>query len=234
MTLSHKLGQIFSLRGWRSVRHSLHRWLHPISPPKIQATIDLEKLQTIRSRHGIDGEQTRYQKYLDLERFLRMNIRRIQDLRLNIAPPQHILDLGSGAGWFLFAAKSFGHTGMGLDLPEPEMFSETFSLFGLKRIAWKIEPMTPLPPLGQRFNLITAFSICFNGHKSSRVWGVPEWEFLLNDLQKNLLEPGGRIYFDLNPEADGSSVTPPLKAFFLQRGAPIDRSKVSIPSPIVP
>jgi len=58
---------------------------------------------------------------------------------------------------------------------------------------------------------------------------VPEWEFLLNDLQKNFLEPGGRIYFDLNPEADGSSVTPPLKAFFLQRGAMIDRSKVSIP-----
>lgn len=212
--------------------HALHRWSHPISLSRVKAQIDLDELDRIRSRHGVSGELTHYPKYLDLDRFLRMNIRRAQDLRLNIAPPLRVFDLGSGAGYFLHVCRYLGHTGMGLDMAEPPMYDETFKLLGLQRVIWRIEAFTPLPSLDKRFDLITAFSICFNGHKSDRVWGVPEWEFLLNDLRQNFLAPGGRIYFDLNPEADGSSVTPALASFFRQQGGSIDRSKVSIgPAP---
>jgi hypothetical protein len=76
---------------------------------------------------------------------------------------------------------------------------------------------------GGRFDLISAFSIAFNGHKTAQVWGPGEWEFLLNDLRERFLLPGGRIYLDLNPEPDGSFMTPELRAFFLARGAQLDR-----------
>ncbi len=226
MQLSQKIGRLFSVRGWRSAAHALHRWTHPISLARLKAEVDLDGLAGIRSRHGVSGEKTRYPKYLDVDGFLRMNIRRAQDLRLNLGPPLRVLDLGSGGGYFLFVCRSLGHSGVGLDVGEPAMYGEMFELFELTRVLWRIEAFQPLPVLGERFDLITAFSICFNGHKSERIWGVREWEFLFDDLQQNFLKPGGRIYFDLNPEADGSSVTPALHDFFLRRGASIDRSKI--------
>jgi SAM-dependent methyltransferase len=228
MKLSQKAVRLFSKRGYRSTLHALHRWSHPISLSRVKAQIDLAGLNRIRSRHGVEGEATRYPKYLDVDRFLRMNIRRAQDLRLNITPPLRVLDLGSGAGYFLHVCRYLGHTGMGLDMAEPPMFGEMFELLGLQRVVWRIEAFTPLPAIEGRFDLITAFSICFNGHKSDRVWGVPEWKFLLDNLRNDLLAPGGKIYFDLNPEADGSSITPALRTFFEQQGGSIDRSKVRI------
>jgi len=83
-----------------------------------------------------------------------------------------------------------------------------------------------LPDLGERFDLVTAFSICFNGHKRANLWTSKEWAFFLNDLEKRFLRAGGEIFLGMNPEEDGSFYTPALKQFFIERGAQIDRSKV--------
>ena len=230
MTFSEKIRRLFNARGWRSVRHALHRALHPISLAEIKSGINLEGLNAIRERHGVPGEKTRYPKYLDVEKFLRMNIRRAQDLRLNVSRPRRVLDLGSGGGWFLLVCRHLGHSGIGIDLGEPAMFGEMFELFGLKRVVSRIDAFVPLPALGERFDLVTAFSICFNGHKSDHVWGVPEWKFLLDDLRTNFLAPGGTIYFDLNPEKAGPAIGPALREFFLGYGATVDRSKVCLKS----
>ena len=226
MTLGQKLGKLFNTAAWRSAGRALYRWSHPVSLSDLKRGIDFDRLNEIRERHGVPGDKTNYPKYLDLDRFLRMNIRRAQDLQLTGSRPRRILDLGSGAGWFLFVARYLGHSGIGVDLENPAMFGEMFELFGLKRVVSRIEAFTPLPKLDQRFDLITAFSVCFNGHKSAELWDVPQWEFFLNDIQTNLLADGGSIYLDLNPEADGSFVTPSLREFFLRRGAKIEHSKV--------
>jgi hypothetical protein len=66
------------------------------------------------------------------------------------------------------------------------------------------------------------------------LWGVPEWEFFLNDLTKHLT-PRGRIWLELNQEYNGTFYTPELKEFFQKRGARINDYKImfnsGLPSP---
>jgi len=127
-----------------------------------------------------------------------------------------------------------GHDCVGLDTDEQPMFTETTRLLEIERVIWPIRPFVPLPPLGKKFDLITAYRICFNNHKRADLWGVSEWEFFLDDLAKHLT-PRGRVWLELNQEYDGTFYTPELREFFQQRGAKIDRHKVifssGLPSP---
>src|SRR5947208_3454046 len=130
------------------------------------------------------------------------------------------------SGYFLYIAQLLGHEGLGLDLDELPMFGDLTRLLGVRRVIWEIKAFDPLPDVLEEFDLITAFLICFNRHKQVDVWGVPEWEFFLDDLAKHLT-PRGRVWLELNQEYDGTFYTPELKEFFQKRGAKIDRHKVS-------
>jgi hypothetical protein len=105
------------------------------------------------------------------------------------------------------------------------MFREITRLLGVRRVVQQIEAFRPLPDFGQKFDVITAFMICFNNHKMPGLWGVPEWGFFLDDLKKHL-RPRGRIWLELNQEYDGTFYTPELKAFFQKRGAKIDEHRI--------
>ena len=136
-----------------------------------------------------------------------------------------MLDLGSGAGYFLYIAQLLGHSGLGLDMDRLSMFREVTRLLGVRRVVQQIEAFRPLPDFGQKFDLITAFMICFNNHKMPDLWKVPEWDFFLDDLAKHLT-PRGRVWLELNQEYDGTFYTPELKAYFQKRGARINEQKV--------
>ena len=77
---------------------------------------------------------------------------------------------------------------------------EMMRMLELPRVIWRVNAFQPLPDLGRKFDLITAFMICFNGHKSPALWGPEEWEFFLDDLETRL-KPRGRIYLSFNREA---------------------------------
>ena len=227
MRVTHKIAKLVDGSAWLSASNAYHRWRHPIDPQQILGGIDSAGLERIRERFAVPGEQTHWPKYLDADRWLSLNIKRAQELRLTARTRAlRILDLGSGAGYFLLVARHLGHSGVGLDIPDPPMYAELFQLFGLKRVVWEIQAYQPLPDLGDRFDLVTAFSICFNGHKRPDLWTPKEWAFFLDDLQKRFVRPGGEIFLGMNPEEDGSFYTPELKQFFIERGAQIDRAKV--------
>ena len=67
--------------------------------------------------------------------------------------------------------------------------------------------------------------ICFNGHKSDKLWKIPEWKFFLDDLT-NHLTPGGQVCLELNREYDDTNYTPELKEYFEARGADIHTQRV--------
>lgn len=227
MQLAHKINKLFSGQAMKSAGEAFHRALHPITVDQVIKGIDSGGLERIKAKYAVPGEQTHWPKYVDAKRWLSLNIRRAQDLRLNIRrSPLRILDLGSGGGYFLIVARYLGHSGIGLDIDDPPMYEDMFEVFGLKRVVWRIEAFEPLPELNERFDLVTAFSICFNGHKTEGLWTSKEWEFLLKDLKRRFLRPRGEIFLGMNPEPGNIYYTPELKAFFLQRGAQIDRAKV--------
>src|SRR5205814_4840751 len=147
-------------------------------------------------------------------------------LKLHRRPPQRILDLGCGGGFFLFILKRFNHSVRGLDIDESPLFKELLEVFGVPRTVFKIQPFEPLPNLHQQFDWITAFSIGFDRYRGTNSrWGPGEWEFLLRDLQRRLA-PGGKIYLTLNPLPNGDYLTPELRQFFYSRGAEIERERI--------
>jgi SAM-dependent methyltransferase len=228
MRLRDKVAKLLGPEGYRSTWRGVQRALHPLPVRRFLRHIDQTAMAGLAARHEsalLPGQN--WTKYFDNRRWLKLNIRRAQDLGLDRARrPLRVLDLGSGAGYFLFVCRELGHAGIGLDVPEPAFYGEIFEQLGLKRIVWRIEARQPLPEdalADGRFDLVSAFSIAFNGHKTAQVWGPAEWAFLLDDLRERFLLPGGRIYLDLNPEPDGSFMTPELLAFFLARGGEIDR-----------
>jgi SAM-dependent methyltransferase len=189
--------------------------------------IDLEKLESIRSRHAIPDPGIRIEKYLEMEKWLTANIRRVLNLGLDFQPRRRILDLGAGAGYFLHICKRLGHDVLGLDMHDPAAawYGEMLELLGVSRVISRIDPFVPLPDLGPRFDYVCAFMVCFNRHIYEDIWKVEQWRFFLDDLWTHL-KPGAVVWFELNPGLNGSHYTPELEAFFKSRGAIVDGKRL--------
>jgi SAM-dependent methyltransferase len=227
--LRHKIRKLVDGQSLASARKHTLRLLRtnrfPLETRRVIETIDPADFEQIRRRYAVADPGADWPKYLDLDRWIGVNIRRIRQLELDLARPKQILDLGCGAGYFLYIAQLLGHSGVGLDMDRLPMFREITRLLDVRRVVQRIHAFRPLPNFGQKFDVITAFMICFNNHKMPGLWGVPEWEFFLNALAKHL-KPRGRVWLELNQEYDETFYTPELKEFFQKRGAKIDEQKV--------
>ena len=179
----------------------------------------------IRSKYANPNDPVGWPKYVEARQWLELAIKQARSLQLDRRKPLRVLDIGSGAGYFLFVCQQLGHRVMGLDLDWPLMYAEMFEMLEMPRRVWRIEPFQPLPELGGRFDLITGFAVCFNSHGSDEVWGIKEWEFFLDDLYQKVVSEAGEIYFELNPETWGC-YTPALGDFFRQRGASVEGKKI--------
>jgi len=189
--------------------------------------IDLDKLESIRSRHAIPNPGIRIEKYLEMEKWLTTSIRRVLNLGLDFKSPKRVLDLGSGAGHFLHVCKRLGHDVLGLDLPDPSIawYGEVLDIFGVTRVLWCIDPFVPLPDLGPRFDYACGFMVCFNRHVYENAWKIEEWRFFLDDLWTHL-KPGAVVWLELNPGVGGLHYTPELRSFFESRGAIVDGKRL--------
>jgi SAM-dependent methyltransferase len=225
--LSRKIAKLRTGEAWASVVSAYYRWRKPLNALGMVRELEAKGFDRIRSRYANPDDKTGWPKYVDAGHWLKLAVRQARGLRLDRRKPLRILDIGSGAGYFLFVCRQFGHTVMGLDLDWPSMYAETFELMQISRRIWRIEPLQPLPDLGLRFDLVTGFAVCFNSHGSSQVWTVKEWEYFLNDVQKNVLAEQGEIYLELNPEPWGY-YTPELAEFFRKRHARVDGKSVWI------
>ena len=219
MKLSRKLGKLVSREGrrraWRRAQRSIFRL--PFGP--VLAQVDQDRLREIQREYADS-------KYADIDKWLRVNRERVQDLKLHRSPPQRVLDLGCGGGYFLFILRRFNHSVLGLDVDRSELFRKLLAAFGVPRVVFEIKPFEPLPDFRQRFDWITAFSTGFDRNPTTNLrWEAKEWDFLLRDLQSRLA-PDGKIYLALNPLPNGEYWTPQLRDYFVSRGADIERERI--------
>ena len=231
MRWSHKIKKLADPRTIRSAKQHvgrvllMRRLVLRTGAERIIASIDRRSFQAIHDRHAIANPGPAWPKYLDLKKWIGINLQRVRELELDYGRRREILDIGSGAGYFLYICKWFGHEAVGLDIDEVPMYPEMTRLLGLKRVVWRIEAFVPLPDLGRKFDLITAFMICFNQHNREGLWGVPEWDFFLNDLARHL-NPRGRVWLALNRQRDGTFMTGELRELFQSRGAQVEAHQV--------
>ncbi|MFL6596066.1 MAG: class I SAM-dependent methyltransferase [Chthoniobacterales bacterium] len=224
MRLSQKLGKVLSGDALESAKRRVRkmRVRRPIGSEvaRLMQTIDRARFDEIAAKYSVPDPGHTPLKYVQLEHWLRINLQRIRDIDLDRAKPKRVLDIGCGAGYFLYIAKQYGHDVLGLDIDTFPLFAETTEFLGVPRVIWRIEPFVRLPDLGRKFDLISAHMICFNGHRTDSWWGVPEWEFFFDDLASHM-NPKGRVQFAFNREPNGLLYTLELKRYFQSRGATI-------------
>ena len=142
-------------------------------------------------------------KFLRLDVYLDIVLRRIKLLGLHQTKALAILDLGTGTGLFPFVCRQCGHDIVGLDLPRDSIKGSMRKIFPALRTALDVPtielpicPLTPLNLIG-KYDLITGFRVCFNNHKKHDEWGQVEWQFFVNDLFTHL-NAGGCLVLMLN------------------------------------
>ncbi len=233
MRLSQKIEKLGNAQAFESARRHFRRSVlaRPFGvrcdPEQLIKTIDGDRFEAIRQRHAVADPGEGWPKYLDLSKWMNENLRRVRDLELDFGRRKRILDIGCGTGYFLYICNWLGHDAVGLDIDEVPMYREMTQLLGLDRIVWRVNPFQRLPRLEKKFDLITAFMICFNGHKSPGLWGAEEWDFFLDDLETHL-RPGGSICLGFNREDDGHYYNEELRRFFVERRAEINRHRVTL------
>lgn len=179
--------------------------------------IDLAAFAALASRF----ESAPYAKYLDLDRWLQINHRRVEAVGLDGGPSRRVLDIGCGAGYFLHICRLHGHDIQGLDMFEP-MFEALNELLDVPVIRAPIGLDGSVPDGLGAFDVVTAHMITFNGHCSDALWGPVQWTRFLDSLD------AGRIYLELNREHDGTLWPPGVRELFEERGAQIDAHRVLI------
>jgi SAM-dependent methyltransferase len=229
MRFSRKLQKLFSRDALASASEHFRRLAHPVNKRRILDDIDWVQFRDLRHKYPYQPGSPQINRFEDIVYWVNINVERAQDLWLDRAQPLRILDLGSGAGYFLYVCKHFGHDVLGFDTDSEPLFGATTELLGVQRVIGRIERQTPLPDFGRKFDLVTAHRICFQRIGKVRdgvEWSPADWEFFINDSRSRFLEPNGRLLLDFNPRPDGSSFfTPELRKFFLSQGARIFRSK---------
>jgi hypothetical protein len=132
-----------------------------------------------------------------------------------------VLDLGTGTGYFPFLAKTLGNEAVGLDVGDVPFYDEMIALLGVERHVCTIRAFQTLPDLG-RFNLVTAFQICFDKHPNGESWGPGEWDFFRRDVTDRLLLPGGRLMLEFNGLPSNS-----VAGYFAGHGFTVHNSVIS-------
>jgi len=93
---------------------------------KAHVAIDPAKFQEVHSSEGYDSYT-----YFDKQLWLRPKMMRVIELGLNESVQASVLDLGCGAGYFLYCRKYLGHNVHGIDLPDYEFYRDMIALLGV-------------------------------------------------------------------------------------------------------
>jgi hypothetical protein len=188
--------------------------------------IDAKAFSTIHNRYRDYEPGLGSSKYLDIKKWMECSLRNSYLLHLHKKRSLTILDIGTGAGYFPYICSYFGHTALALDQTGNPLYDKLIQLLKVRRIEYRIEPFTQLPDMGVKADVITAFMICFNGHKTDKVWSVPEWDFFLQDLALHHAKPTANLFFSFNAENNGSCFTEELNDYLKSKGFLINGEKV--------
>ena len=190
----------------------------------VLSTIDLQEFNKYQEKFKDVDPSPGASKYLDISYWMKKKLYDIYALKLHRSKPLNVLDIGTGFGYFPYLCSHFGHNAIALDVDETEMYNEVIEFLEVDRKVKAITAYEKLPDLGCKFNLITAFSICFNGHNNlaASLWDIDEWDFLLTDLANNHMCNDGQMLWKFNLEEEtGSYYSKGLADYFLNKGAVI-------------
>ena len=108
-------------------------------------------------------------------------------LGLDKAPKKRILDLGTGAGWFVYICRKLGHECYGTDILNRPEYEAGYNLLGIDIVGELTYPMQKMN-LDGKFDYITTMR-SFLGQRP-QAWSKEEWKFFLEDMREHLNDNG--------------------------------------------
>lgn len=185
--------------------------------------VDTGKFGAMQEAQLADGKlnlATDIVKYIDPVGWFESKLRAALLIGLDKRAPLDILDLGTGPCHFPVVAEFYGHRVLGTDLPyrttgkleRGHIYDALAEIYGVRRVPLKILPFTPLPPLEQRYGMVTALLAAFNLDAEKKPWSIDAWRFFLDDLHRNVLAEGGELFMSLADEKLTDEVWAWLKA----------------------
>ena len=133
-------------------------------------------------------------------------------LKLNHLPLLDILEIGTGAGFFPYICREYGHYAESCDDVElGSRWAMGYKLLNIEPKSYYVYKNTSTEGIFEKkFDIITSFRSTIGtttyiehpdgtGDSSIDVWDVDEWKFFLKDCSKNLLKSDNSfIYFQCN------------------------------------
>jgi hypothetical protein len=152
--------QIFSFLWFRHVYRllKLNRFTYASAWKRSTSFLDLPDFRELVKARENESVTLKYGKYLEPNKWIRRTFRNLLFLGLHQSPPKKILDLGSGTGYFLKMASSFGHNVFGLDRPQVELYDKTCAIFEIPRFFGWIERNKKIKEISEsNFDMITRY-----------------------------------------------------------------------------
>lgn len=208
--------------------------ISPILFPKLVIDYFLIKKE-IRKRQGLlatannTDDPEAFEKYFNLkDNFIQISLIRVVRLGLITSKNKlEILDLGTGAGYFPFICNYYENNCEAIDIAGNQFYDQSTEVLNLKKYHQEIFFNEELVT-SKKYDLICAYMICFNGHKTSKLWAEKEWSKFLINLITNNLNLDGRIFLSFNLESDGKPFSSELENFFKMISKKISSNEILI------
>jgi hypothetical protein len=197
-----------------------------VDPAKYGAMQDFQ-LTDEKVRRNLD-----FTKYIDPTMWFESKLAMAHLIGLDTRAPISILDIGTGPAHFPVVVEFYGHSVIGTELPvlatgqleRGHLYDALGDIYQIRRIPLKIEPFTPLPDFGQRFDMVTTFLAAFNVDMREgpwKPWTIEAWRFFMRDLAANVLSEGGEFFANLAKEKTPDDVF----AYLMAHAARFDAEK---------
>ncbi len=208
--------------------------ISPILFPKLAIDYFVIKKE-VKKRQGLlktksnSDDPESFEKYFNFkDNFIQLSLIRVAKLGLtNSKNKLEILDLGTGAGYFPFICNYYKNNCEAIDIAGNQFYDQSTEVLNLKKYHQEIFFNEDIVT-SKKYDLICAYMICFNGHKTSKLWAEKEWsQFLISLISKNL-NLNGRIFLSFNLEEDNMPFSPSVKIFFESFADKVSKNEVMI------
>ena len=133
-----------------------------------------------------------------VEKYIQEKLSVAHYLGLHKASNKTLIDLGTGAGWFPYICKLYGHRCIGTETIHTDVFKESYipiyHHFDIEVTDDLVFANTPFSSKERVDYIVTLRSFFPN---RPQVWKMNEWKYFFKDIIKNLNEGGG-LYLGCN------------------------------------